>query len=222
MRLLAVPALALAVFACTKPAAQTPHTSSSARLESETVALVQATEDGVRAYCSGVWVAQDKFLTANHCVDDVEDGGKIIYSVRGEVLAREADEVEGIHFASIVSRDEDHDLALARARLAPEHVSAGVRLPVVGEAVETMGHPLGLLWSYSSGQVTAVRIMDQGDGPIWYVQSDAPISPGNSGGGLFDGDGNVVGLCHSTAKRGELLNFYIHAQYIQAFLKGAL
>lgn len=119
-------------------------------------------------------------------------------------------------------RDYGHDLALVRVALPPEHEVAAVgQGPSVGQPVETMGHPLGLVWSYSRGNVAAVRRITFGDGgPVWFVQSTASISPGNSGGGLFDASGAIVGIAHGYFPRGENVNIYVHPIHVRAFLEG--
>ncbi len=60
----------------------------------------------------------------------------------------------------------------------------------VGESVYTLGSPVGLELTLSSGIISGRRD-EQGR---HYVQTTAPISPGSSGGGLFDAHGNLVGV----------------------------
>jgi S1-C subfamily serine protease len=223
----AIVILLAAVFAACVPmhGSQTPHTSDAADLERKTVALVMADgEGGSRAYCSGVWVAEDRILTANHCVDDSEIGDAIAYVTRGDVSASDADELEAVRVGRVSARDESHDLALIFAKLPPSHATAVVGASVsVGDVVQTMGHPRGLWWSYSAGNVAAIRLADMGYPMMWWVQSTAPISPGNSGGGLFDMSGDLVGIAHSyIPTRAENVNFYVHATYVRAFLDAAL
>lgn len=219
-----VPALAFAACAaCTTPRMPdtgVPHNEGSAALQAKTVALVAEVQSGDRrAYCSGVWVSQSYILTANHCVDEVLVGDPVEYVVREDVLAEAADWVATVRLGVLSARDEEHDLALVLAKLPPMgHGVAGVATPSVGQPVQTMGHPMGLWWSYSTGEVAAIRVLDEGTAQ-WYVQSTAPISPGNSGGGLFDEAGNVLGIAHAyIATRAENVNFYVHAQYVAAFL----
>lgn len=218
-------ALVLALAACVpthRP--QTPHTTSAADLERKTVALVRSGLEGPQAYCTGVWVGEDLIVTSQHCV---EERDVVSYVTRDDVLADDEDEVEAIRRGVVVARDEDHDLALIRAKLPPVHdtalvgtdTGAGVA-PIVGQNVQTMGNPLGQWWSYSTGQVSALRVMAvNGLTSMWFVQTTAPISPGNSGGGLFDDDGNLIGIAHAYMPRGENLNFFIHAKYVAALLK---
>jgi S1-C subfamily serine protease len=60
----------------------------------------------------------------------------------------------------------------------------------VGEAVYTLGSPVGLELTLSNGIVSGRREEKKRR----YVQTTAPISPGSSGGGLFDARGNLVGV----------------------------
>jgi S1-C subfamily serine protease len=60
----------------------------------------------------------------------------------------------------------------------------------VGEPVYTLGAPVGLELTLSNGIISGRR-EEQGR---HFVQTTAPISPGSSGGGLFDARGNLVGV----------------------------
>ncbi len=218
--------------ACTSVTAAAPSSPSSpasavnaADLASKTVALVVRNDDGdVRAYCSGVWIAPKLILTANHCTHDLEMNERLEYVVRDDVYApgevRERETINS-HGAMLTTRDEGHDLALLYAPAAPDHgiapISAAPILP--GMPVQAMGHPLGLFWSYSRGDVAAVREAESHGAKMLFVQTTTPISPGSSGGALFDAMGQVVGICHGTFVRGQNLNLFIHWQYIGALLQ---
>ena len=94
------------------------------------------------------------------------------------------------------------------AELAP-------RAPTAGAKVATMGNPLGLWWSFSSGEVAAIRHLDE---TILLIQATAPISPGNSGCGLFDGQGRLVGIGYAVVSEGANLGFFVHLSHIQDLL----
>ncbi len=72
----------------------------------------------------------------------------------------------------------------------------------VGEPVFTVGSPSGLELTLSNGIVSGLRSEDGQS----YVQTTAPISPGSSGGGLFDARGNVVGITTLVLAGRERLN----------------
>ena len=63
-----------------------------------------------------------------------------------------------------------------------------------GELVFAMGSPEGLRNSVSMGVVSSVARQLESDDPMVYIQTDAALNPGNSGGPLVDIDGNVVGM----------------------------
>lgn len=207
------------------PNAEHPsHAGSAEHLTDKTVALVD-NAGPLRAYCSAVWVADKAILTANHCVDDVPIGGIVAFVTKDDVFApgsyEERDAIR-LRKAGLIARDADHDLALLATAYAPAHHEIAQVSPLPtrqGMFAQTMGHSLGLLWSYSSGDVSAIRRLEITRQDILWVQTTAPVSPGNSGGGLFDEDGYLIGICHGSFTKGELLNVFVHKQYIEAFLK---
>jgi serine protease Do len=99
--------------------------------------------------------------------------------------------------ATIVGRDTRTDLAVLK-------IKAGHRLPFInlgdsdeaepGSWVIAVGNPFGLGGTVTAGIVSA-RGRDIGEGPYdSFIQIDAPINQGNSGGPLFTQDGKVVGV----------------------------
>jgi serine protease Do len=134
---------------------------------------------------SGFFIdASGYIVTNNHVIDDAD---KII--VRTE---------DGKHFvAKLVGRDTKTDLALLKIsgdRDFP-HVSWGDSDHAqVGDWILAIGNPFGLGGTVTAGIVSA-RGRDIRSGPYDdYLQIDAPINSGNSGGPLFDMNGQVVGV----------------------------
>jgi S1-C subfamily serine protease len=78
--------------------------------------------------------------------------------------------------------------------------------------VVTLGSPSGLDLTLANGLLSGKRE----EGALNYVQTTAPISPGSSGGGLFDGRGNLVGITTlvwaGRERLNQSLNFAIPAQ----------
>lgn len=113
---------------------------------------------------------------------------------------------------------QDIDLALLRVVDPPARFVRMDPLTVrsfdsveVGEDVIAIGHPLGLEGTVTKGIISAKR------GQLW-LQTDAAISPGNSGGPLLDRQGRVVGIsCFMYRPEGqpsERLNFAVRADII--------
>lgn len=99
--------------------------------------------------------------------------------------------------ARLVGRDEKADLALLKVQprkpLPAAHFGDSNRTRV-GDWVIAIGNPFGLGSTVTAGIVSA-RNRDIDAGPYDdFIQTDAPINKGNSGGPLFDMDGNVVGI----------------------------
>ena len=106
----------------------------------------------------------------------------------------------------IIVKQKDNEWVGTLTRAKPQRDSCVVRVTgvklqsvrgvrayselAVGEALFTLGAPNGLELSLSNGILSGLR-QEQGRD---YVQTTAPISPGSSGGGLFDGWGNLVGI----------------------------
>jgi S1-C subfamily serine protease len=64
----------------------------------------------------------------------------------------------------------------------------------VGETVRAVGHPYGLLWSLTEGIVSAVKRYEPFFGEKLMIQIDAATNPGNSGGPIYDMDGDIIGI----------------------------
>jgi serine protease Do len=99
--------------------------------------------------------------------------------------------------AKVVGRDERTDLALLRVKpskpLPAAHFGNSDKARV-GDWVVAIGNPFGLGSTVTAGIVSA-RNRDIAAGPYDdFIQTDAPINRGNSGGPLFDMDGNVIGI----------------------------
>jgi S1-C subfamily serine protease len=166
-------------------------------------------------------VSHKEILTAQHCVDGKEPGERVWFAVASDLSGDDVNTRPGRLKAS----DPSTDLALVGADDPPSHPVAGLFAGKVerGQKVAAMGHPTGLWWSYSEGEVAAVRkIRLQTDlfdpiGENWWIQTTSPIAGGSSGGGLWDlGTGQLMGIC--SRGREATLNFFVHRDYLSAFL----
>lgn len=114
--------------------------------------------------------------------------------------------------ASIIINDEQHDLCKLSvlgldAPAVPVGKVAGMQ---VGQKVYAIGSPKGLDLTLSDGMVSSLREGEDGT----YIQTTAPISPGSSGGGLFNEHGVLVGIVTFQIRSGQNLNFAIPADWI--------
>lgn len=134
---------------------------------------------------SGVIVRPNAVATNCHVVDE---GGSIAVYKTGDKRAL----TESAYPATISKRDDARDFCLLNVSGLwgiPANIRAYHTLNV-GENVYALGAPLGLDLSLSAGVISQLRKGKRGK----YIQTDTAISPGSSGGGLFDSDGNLIGI----------------------------
>jgi S1-C subfamily serine protease len=112
--------------------------------------------------------------------------------------------------AQIVELDVKHDLMWLRAEnlRAPKIPLRESSTLAPGEKAYAIGAPLGLEASITEGVISGIRHDDSGS----IVQTSAAISPGSSGGGLFDSSGNLVGITRYSLRDGQNLNFAVPAE----------
>lgn len=85
-----------------------------------------------------------------------------------------------------------------------------------GDPVFAIGSPLGLERSVSQGIVSRCNRAESG---LTYIQTTAQLNPGNSGGPLFNSQGQVVGVTNMKIMGGEGLGFAIPVRYVIDFLR---
>ena len=91
----------------------------------------------------------------------------------------------------------------------------------VADTVTAVGHPHGLAWSLTEGVVShSARFWHEFSATSGFplVQLDAALNPGNSGGGLFNEAGYLVGINSMKDPRGENLNFARSSNLVAAYM----
>jgi serine protease Do len=133
---------------------------------------------------SGFFISADGYaVTNNHVVDHAN-------SV--EVTTDDGN----TYTAKVIGTDPKTDLALIKVDGKSDFAFANFATdrPRVGDWVVAVGNPYGLGGTVTAGIISAEG-RDIGSGPYDnYIQIDAPINKGNSGGPTFDNNGNVVGV----------------------------
>ena len=175
-------------------------------------AVVLLTNNG--AFCSGALIDDNGMvLTAYHCV---ASGRTTLVQTR----------TDAVFEAETIAVDIKHDLALIQidewvrfSEITPLMLHAD--LPEQGEPVFGLGHPMApletrpvfrgtLKWSVTSGVVSAV-----GDR---FVQVDAPLNPGNSGGPIVNTEGEIIGVA-SRKLRGDNLSFIGSSTFVESMIE---
>ncbi|MGA2188940.1 MAG: Do family serine endopeptidase [Steroidobacteraceae bacterium] len=98
--------------------------------------------------------------------------------------------------AKVLGADKSSDIAVLRidARDLPTVQLGNSDQLGVGDYVLAIGEPFGLEETATAGIVSAKGRTLPGDGYVPFIQTDAAVNPGNSGGPLFDANGAVVGI----------------------------
>ncbi|MGE0810347.1 MAG: DegQ family serine endoprotease [Immundisolibacter sp.] len=137
-----------------------------------------------RSLGSGFIISSDgTVLTNAHVVKDAD-----------EILVKLSDQRE--EPAELVGLDERTDVAVLRIKakgLPAVKIGNSDRLEV-GEWVLAIGSPFGLEHTATSGIVSAVGRTLPSDAYVPFIQTDAAVNPGNSGGPLFNTQGEVIGI----------------------------
>ena len=117
------------------------------------------------------------------------------------------------HPATLRYSDWDRDVcSLSVVGLsAPAAVVGSTKTLKVGAKVYAIGAPQGLELTLSDGIVSSLREVEGGR----YIQTTAAISPGSSGGGLFDENGALVGLTTFYFTEGQNLNFAVPVEWVK-------
>ena len=187
---------------------------------SRSVVLIYNNE--IKGTGSGSVILKDigAIITNWHVIQGAEVVG-IIFKKDGEI------EKSDVMVADVIGYDATKDLAVLRLNgKVPNDVNElklSNKLPEVGSDVHAIGHPGALSWTYTKGYVSQIR-----NNYKWnyektlheasIIQTQTPISPGNSGGPLISPEGELIGV-NSFKAEGENLNFAVTSLEVINFLK---
>ena len=152
---------------------------------------------------SGVILTEDGYIAT--CAHVVEGAKTVKVTLNDDTT----------YDATIVGTDDKNDIAIIKidaTGLTPAIVGDSTTL-TVGSEVIAIGNPLGeLRGTATAGIISATNRTIEVEGQtMTLVQTDAAISPGNSGGGLFDASGKLIGIVNAKVSdsRAEGLGFAI-------------
>ena len=113
----------------------------------------------------------------------------------------------------LIGYDANLDIALLKISLQENSLNFALSKDVeVGEKVIAIGNPLGLSFSVSEGIVSGKNRLGINNIPA-YIQTDAALNPGNSGGPLINANGKVIGINNFKAQ-GDNIGFALQSEYI--------
>jgi len=147
---------------------------------------------------SGVVLGNDLIATNCHVI---KDAAKIHVVYKGKQ-----------YLATLQYTDWDRDVCTLTVKdiNAPAVDKGSTSHLKVGVQVYAIGAPQGLELTLSEGIISSLRPVEEGQ----YLQISAPISPGSSGGGLFDEEGRLIGLPTFYLTEGQQLNFAVPVEWL--------
>ena len=164
------------------------------------VVVVAYGKDGKAiAQGSGVVIAKDTVVSNCHVIEKAATA-RVVY--RNKKLP-----------ATLRYEDVERDLCSFTVRgLSAPPVQLGSTSQVqVGDAAYAIGAPEGLDLTLSGGLISSLRKIPGGV----VIQMTTPISPGSSGGGLFDSQGRLIGITSYYMAKGEQLNFALPVEWVR-------
>ena len=201
--------LLLLAISCGGPAAQVPRTRLTPKdiVKDSSPAIVRI-EAGEAKVGTGFIVDKTGLVATN------------LHVVEGEAQIK-VRTFDGTQYPvlSIAGMDRGHDLALLR--IQPKKplpvLSLGDSSQVsAGDQIIAIGNPLGVFdYSVSAGLISQVRPLSE---ELTILQISAPISPGSSGGPLFNQFGEVIGVTTAIITQGQNINLAVPANYLRPML----
>jgi hypothetical protein len=193
-----VAALALGVLSSGPLGSAHAQESVTARIARENLPAIATLiavdeQDQPLALGSGFFISRDGVLVTNAHV--ITGAARVIVRWRGQ----RGTALRILNFA------RKYDLVTLQTSFAstPLVSLADSESVAVGQDVVVLGSPHGLEGTVSTGIVGGLRTL----GGVKFLQITAPISPGSSGGPVFDTHGRVIGVATATSARGQNLNF---------------
>lgn len=177
----------------------------------------QITKDEPQMWSGTGFALNNGYIATNY---HVVDGAKSI-SVKG---IKGAFNVE--YKADVVAADKVNDLAIIKindSRFSGFGVvpyRAKTTTSEVGEDIFVLGYPLTATMGDEIKLTTGVISSKTGfQGDVSLYQISAPIQPGNSGGPLFDGNGNLIGIVNAKHKGAENVSYAIKVSYLRNLME---
>jgi hypothetical protein len=178
---------------------------------SPSVVIVEVVHGDEHVQGSGVVIGSGQVVTNEHVVSGARNVEVRQGSSKWTATVEAADSKHDLAILSLKSFD------LPRVSMRPSSAL------VVGERVYAVGAPRGLELTLSDGLISALRhdkpekgTQAPADGGPALIQTSVPISPGSSGGGLFDAQGRLIGITTFSAVASQNLNFAHPTEWIEA------
>jgi len=165
---------------------------------------------------TGFFISSNGYIvTNNHVIDNAQNGNIKVTGIN--------EDYHRSYKARVEVTDKQNDLAILKI-VDPTFTSSIVKIPYtfkfntasVGEDCFVLGYPLISSMGKDIKLTTGIISSKTGfDGNIAQYQISAPVQPGNSGGPLFDKNGNIIGIVQAKHTQAENAGYAIKASYIR-------
>jgi S1-C subfamily serine protease len=154
---------------------------------------------------TGFIIQEGYIVTNSHVLENARSAG--IYTYDGE-----------LHRVYLVGNNPEMDVCLLKidANYPPLEFGNSDEISV-GESVIAIGNPLGLQFSVTEGIISGIHRKGLNDLEI-YLQTDAALNPGNSGGPLLNKKGQIIGMNNFKTIQGESLGFALESNWLKKII----
>jgi len=167
-----------------------------AQKKSAIVAILSESESETETNKNGVgtgFLIKENYIVTNfHVIGDATQKLKVT-----------TEKFEEMYEAELVYGDKDTDVAVIKLKDWDKFVKENphmtylefaTEMPKVTDTAWAIGHPWGLFYSISKGIISTPSRKSPDTFPMWWIQTDAHVFQGNSGGPLLNEEGKVVGM----------------------------
>lgn len=190
--------------------------------EKTAVVAIIATNNAVTPPANGLGTGF--FIRENYIITNYHVAGDPSFSLK---VGNESS--DKTYEAEVIYGDKDTDIAVIKLKNWDEfkkdnpqvtYLKFAEVLPKVTDPVWAIGHPWGLFYSISRGVVSNDGRKSPAKFPMWWIQTDAHVYEGNSGGPLLNDDGDVIGINSvMIAQTGGSYGFAIPESVIQKVIR---
>lgn len=193
--------------------------------------------DNERIFCSGFFVSPRNIISAAHCFEPTADltlpngtvaqiptgidpTGLIVHYINyGDLELISNRLITPPKQATIVNFNRENDMVILEISAVLNNHENNLRFsqerPSVGNQVYGIGHPLGLAWSFQNGIISRI-LTSPNNGSIFMLQTNVPVSRGNSGGPLLNSEGEVIGMAVAYVSHMPHLSIFISVEQLRA------
>lgn len=181
---------------------------------------VQRGDMDVKATGSGVIFSSQGYILTNHHV--IENSTKFVIDVTDNISGKKS------YKAELVIQDKDNDLAILKIKDDAFTSFSDIKyafkengLIDVGSSVFTIGYPHALTGMGKGAKFTDGKVSSKTgyNGSINAFQTTIPVQPGNSGGPVFNENGQLVGIINATFREADNVSYAIKLNYIKNLIE---